>query len=175
MSTGDKREEILDWLYTRGKRHASERPGFDVEKTMSRARAVRDAGAVNFWSVLSPTERSAFESAAGRRTFGPGSALMREGEQAQEVFVILDGWVKVCLGEDGRERVITERGPGDLVGERGTVRGSVRSASVIALDTVHVLVMETVGYIAFVAEYPGVPDLVMKQTYDRLTGRPDRP
>jgi CRP-like cAMP-binding protein len=175
MSTGDKREEILDWLHTRGRRHASGRPGFDVEKTISRARAVRDAGAVNFWSVLSPTERSAFASAAGRRTFGPGAALMREGEQAQEVFVILDGWVKVCLDEGGRERVITERGPGDLVGESATTPGNVRSASVIALDTVQALVVGTAGYSAFIAENPGVPDLVKKQTYDRSTGRADRP
>ena len=100
---------------------------------------------------------------------------MREDEPADEVFVILDGRVKVCLDEDGRERVITERGRGDLVGEGGTEPGNVRSASVIALDTVQALVMKTAGYAAFIAEYPGMPDLVKKQTYDRATGRADRP
>ena len=71
----------------------------------------------DFWSVLSPAERSAFESAARKQVFAPGTALMREGEQADAVMVILDGRAKVCLDEDGRERVITERGPGvpDLV------------------------------------------------------------
>jgi CRP-like cAMP-binding protein len=172
---GDEHMEILDWLHERGVQHDRERPGFDVERTISRARAVRDAGAVNFWNVLSPTERSAFERAARGRAFRPGTALMREGEQAGEVIVILVGWVKVCLDEDGRERVITERGPGDLVGEGGTAPGNVRSASVIALEAVQALVMETTGYTAFVAEYPGVPDLVKKQTYDRATGRVDRP
>src|ERR1700704_4113855 len=94
---GDEDMEILDWLHERGVQHDRERPGFDVERTISRARAVRDAGAVNFWNVLSPTERSAFERAARGRTFRPGTALMREGEQAGEVIVILVGWVKVCL------------------------------------------------------------------------------
>ena len=42
---------------------------------------------------------------------------MREGEQADAVMVILDGRAKVCLDEDGWERVMTERGPGDLIGE----------------------------------------------------------
>jgi hypothetical protein len=50
----------------------------------------------------------------------------------------------------------------------------VRSASVVALDRVEALVMTTSDYAAFVADYPAVPDLVMKQTYDRPTGRPGR-
>lgn len=168
---GDEHREILDRLHERGRQRAGALPEFDAGKTISRAYAARDAGAVNFWIVLSPTERSAFEGAARLRTFRPGSALMREGEPAEEVVVILDGWVRVCLNEDGRERVIAERGPGDLVGERGTAPGNVRSATVIALGTVQALVMETADYVAFVAEHPGVPDLVMKQTYDR----PSRP
>jgi CRP-like cAMP-binding protein len=169
---GDKYGEVLDWLHEQGKRRAHELPEFDIERTISRARATRAAGAVNFWSVLSPTERTAFESAAREQAFAPGTPLMREGEQAEEVFVILHGWTKVCLDEDGVERIITERGPGDLIGEGGTAPGNVRSASVIALEPVRALVMTTGDYAAFVADYPGVPDLVMKQTYDRSTGRP---
>src|SRR6185437_370006 len=168
---GDEHQEILDRLHERGRQRAGALPEFDAGKTISRAYAVRDAGAVNFWNVLSPTERSAFERAARPRTFRPGSVLMREGEPAEGVVVILDGRVRVCLSEDGRERAIAERGPGDLVGERGTAPGNVRSATVVALGMVQALVMETADYVAFVSEYPGVPDLVMKQTYDRR-GRP---
>ena len=164
--------DLLDWLYELGKQRAERVPEFDVERTISRAYAARDAGAVNFWTVLNPAERSAFESAARRQAFAPGTALMREGEHADAVMVILDGWAKVCLDEDGRERVITERGPGDLIGESGTVPGNVRSATMIALDTVQALVMRTEDYTALIADFPGVPDLVKKQTYDRRTGRP---
>jgi CRP-like cAMP-binding protein len=167
----DRHGDLLDWLYERGKQRARRVPEFDVERTISRAYAVRDAGAVNFWSVLSQAERSAFESAARKRVFAPGTALMREGEQSDAVMVILDGRAKVCLDEDGRERVITERGPGDLIGESGTVPGHVRSATMIALDTVQALVMRTEDYTAFIADFPGVPDLVKKQTYDRRTDR----
>jgi CRP-like cAMP-binding protein len=173
--TTDDNGDVLDWLYERGKQRAGQVPEFDVEKTMNRARAAHDAGAVNFWTVLSPVERRAFESASHKQTFAPGTTLMREGEQAEEVIVILDGWVMVCLDENGRERVIAERGPGDLIGERGTVPGNVRSASVVALGTVQALVMRTADYAAFIAEYPDIPDLVKKETYDRGTGRADSP
>jgi CRP-like cAMP-binding protein len=172
--SADDNGDVLNGLYERGKRRAAHVPEFDPERAISRARAIRAAGAVNFWSVLSPTERTAFESASRQQEFAPGSPLMREGEQAGEVFVILHGWTKVCLDEDGVERVITERGPGDLIGEGGTAPGNVRSASVIALEPVRALVMTTEAYAAFVADHPGVPDLVMKQTYDRATGRPAR-
>ncbi len=97
---------------------------------------------------------------------------MREGEQADAVMVIIDGRAKVCLDEDGRERVITERGPGDLIGESGTMPGYVRSATMIALDTMQALVMRTEDYTVFIADFPGIPDLVKKQTHDRRTGRP---
>jgi CRP-like cAMP-binding protein len=168
----DGHGDLLDWLYELGKQRAERVPEFDVERTISRAYAARDAGAVNFWSVLNPAERSAFQSAARTQVFASGTALMREGEHADAVMVILDGWAKVCLDEDGRERVITERGPGDFIGESGTVPGNVRSATMIALDTVRALVLRTEDYTALIADFPGVPDLVKKQTYDRRTGRP---
>jgi CRP-like cAMP-binding protein len=178
MSTGispGEHGDVLDWLYERGKRRAVQVPGFDAEKLMGRARAARDAGAVDFWSVLSPVERSHFESAAQLREFPPGTALMREGEQAAAVMVLRSGWTKVVLDEDGQERVIAERGPGDLVGEGGTEPGNVRNASVIALGRVQALVMTTASYAAFIDEFPNVPDLVKRQTHERRTGRPDRP
>ena len=167
----DRHGDLLDWLYERGKQRAERVPEFDVERTISRAYAARDAGAVNFWSVLSPAERNAFESAARKQVFEPGTTLVREGEQADAVMVILDGRAKVCLDEDGRERIIAERGPGDLIGESGTMPGNVRSATMTALDTVQALVIRTEDYTALIADFPGVPDLVKEQTYDRRTGR----
>ena len=171
-SSADDDGDVLDWLYERGKRRTARAPEFDAEKSISRARAARDAGAVNFWSVLSPTERSYFESASRPREFPPGAVLMRQGEQAAEVIVIRDGWTTVAVEEDGQPRVIAERGPGDLIGEAGTEPGNVRSASVTALGPVRALVMTTAEYAAFIADHPGVPDLVKKEIHDRGTGRP---
>ena len=172
-SAGDT-GDVLDWLYERGKRHAAQMPDFDAGRSIRRARAAWDAGAVNFWNVLSPAERSHFEAAARLREVAPGTALMREGERAGEVFVIRDGWTKVTVQEDGRERVIAERGPGDLIGEAGTEPGNVRSASVTAVSQVRALVMTTAAYAAFIADHPDVPDLVKKETHDRGTGRSER-
>lgn len=173
--SADEPGDVLDWLYERGRQRAARMPEFDAGKSISRARAAWEVGAVNFWNVLSPTERSHFESASHLRQIPPGTVLMREGEQAGEVIVIRDGWTKVTVREDGRERAIAERGPGDLIGEAGTEPGNVRSACVTAVSQVQALVMTTAGYAAFIADHPSVPDLVKKQTHDRGTSRPERP
>ncbi len=110
-----------------------------------------------------------------KRTFPAGTALMREGERADGVMVILDGRTKVCTQERGRERVIAERVPGDFVGERGTAPGGVRSATVIAIEPVLALVITTEDFADFASEHPPLPDIVKQQVYDRVTGPPDLP
>jgi CRP-like cAMP-binding protein len=85
---------------------------------------------------------------------------MREGDQANYVMVILSGWTRITVQDGGGERIIAERGPGQLVGERGALRVHVRSATVTALDTVHALVMKTGDFASFVSAHPDVLQFV---------------
>jgi hypothetical protein len=163
--------DILDQLHQQGKRRDANVPEFDVEKTLRVARAVR-ADTRNFWIALSPAERRAFESAAHERTFPAGAALMREGELSNEVMVILAGHTKVFVDDGGRERIVARRGPGDLVGESGAAPGNVRSATIVALEPVRVLVMGTADYAVFVSEYFYVPDIVKQHVHGRTIGKP---
>ncbi len=145
------------------------RPGQDPAELKVRH---REPAPVVFWAALDPAERKAFRAVAVSRTFAAGTALIREDDPADHVIVILSGRTKVCVTEDGRERVIAERGPGQLVGERGALRVSVRSASVIALETVRALVVRTADFAAFIGEHPTVLDIVENQLFDRLTEKP---
>lgn len=122
-----------------------------------------------FWDALSSEERHAFESTAEERIFAGGATLVAEGDKADHVILIRSGWTKICVNERGRQRVIAERGPGQLVGERAALQVNLRSASVIALETVHALVMRTEDFADFVGAHPRVLDIVEGQVYDRLT------
>jgi Cyclic nucleotide-binding domain len=138
-----------------------------------RAQARQDRpAAISFWHALSPQQRQTFESMAQRRTFARGATLMYEGEEADHIIVIIEGWTKICVNDNGTERVIAERGPGQLVGERAAFQVSVRSASVIALQTVKALAMKTEDFAHFVSTHPGVLEIVEGQVYDRLTQGP---
>ncbi len=129
----------------------------------------RGAASVSFWDALSPGERQAFRSRADERTFASGARLVREGETADHVIVILSGWTEIRVGACGAEQVIARRGPGQLVGERAALHVSVRSATVVAQEMVHALVVRTHDFAAFLSEHPAVLGIVEEQVYARLT------
>jgi hypothetical protein len=115
---------------------------------------------VHFLDTLAPAERRAFTSVADERTFPRGATIMREGDQANYVMVILSGWTQITVHWGGSERVVAERGPGQLVGERGALQLHVRSATVTALDTVRALVMKTADFASFASAHPDVLQFV---------------
>jgi hypothetical protein len=125
------------------------------------------SAATGFWDVLDPTEREALRSVASWRTFAAGARLMEEGERADHVMVILGGQVEIRLHVDGSERVVAVRGLGQLVGERAALKVSVRSATVIALEMVWALVVQTKDFAAFISAHPRVLDIVQNQQYQR--------
>jgi hypothetical protein len=69
----------------------------------------------------------------------------------------VDGWVEICVDENGSERVVAVRGLGQLVGERAALKVSVRSATVIPLEMVWALVVQTKDFAALITCLPGSP------------------
>ncbi|HTR91089.1 MAG TPA: cyclic nucleotide-binding domain-containing protein [Trebonia sp.] len=128
---------------------------------------------MNFLRALSPAEREAFTAVALEQAFARGSRLMNEGGRADHVMVILDGWTQVTVRHNGSERIVAERGPGQLVGERAALRSHVRSATVTALTEVKVLVMRTDDFASFISAHPRVLDVVENQIYQRLSEDPE--
>jgi Cyclic nucleotide-binding domain len=165
--------DVLDWLHDQARLRRDGAPEFDAEKTLRLLHAVRDAAArddsVTFWTALGSVGWCDIVSASHKQMFPAGTVLMREGEPADTVMVILVGRVRVSVEDRGLDRVMAERGPGDLVGEHGAAPGGVRSATVTAVEPVLALVMETEDFTAFINDHPDVPDLVKQQVYDRHT------
>lgn len=128
--------------------------------------------AMNFWKSLAPAERKAFAQVAEERTFARGARLMSEGDPANYVMVIVEGWTQVTVRQNDGERLVAERGPGQLVGERGALRLNVRSATVVALGQVRALVMSTGEFASFISAHPKIIDIVENQIYDRLIEDP---
>jgi Cyclic nucleotide-binding domain len=72
-----------------------------------------------------------------RRWLDAGEALVTQGEEGRELFLLLDGIVDVEV--DGEE--VAEIGPGALLGERALLEGGARTASVYATTPVRVVVI----------------------------------
>ena len=86
-------------------------------------------------SLFPPEVVTRLAAACPERTFVPGEAIVRAGEAGDELFVILDGEVRVERG--GRMR--RTLGPGDFFGEVAVLTGGPRSADVIATGPVRCL------------------------------------
>ncbi len=122
----------------------------------------------NFWSSLNSDQKRVFKVKACKRVFAPGARLMREGDRGDHVAVILSGLTEIRVWEQGTERVVAERGPGQLIGERAALEMNPRSATVVAVETVVALVMRTSDFAAFIGTYPSVLKIVENQIYMRL-------
>ena len=69
------------------------------------------------------------------RAYGPGETIVRAGEPGENLYVILEGEVRV--ERDGRTR--RTLGKGDFFGEIALLTGGLRTADAVAADTVRCL------------------------------------
>lgn len=70
-----------------------------------------------------------------------GQALFTEGDLADRVFIIEQGWVMISsIAPGGREIVLGIRGPGDVIGDLSVLDGAPRSATAVAVGDVEATV-----------------------------------
>ncbi len=147
-------------------------PGSPTSGTPAPPTRVRPGG---FWSALDPAEQLTFRRLAGERRFAAGVELMREGETADHVVVIMSGHTEISVRDGDSRRVVARRGPGELIGERAALQVSVRSATVVAIEPIVVLVMRTQDFATFISAHPSVLTIIEAMVYQRLTETGYRP
>jgi CRP-like cAMP-binding protein len=127
------------------------------------------ASRTSFWESLTRDEQTGLVASAAETTFPANEVLCREGQQADHVFVIRSGRVKVCVGSPDRPQLIAIRHTGDIVGERAALRVTERSATITALESVSAYVIPTGDFAAFLERHHRVLAIIENQVYDRLT------
>lgn len=110
-----------------------------------------------------------------RASFLAGAELMHQGDEADCLYVILDGRVSVVREHPHLSTpvVLANLGPGEIVGEMGLLDGEGRSATVTALeDTVAVAIPGDVLK-GFIAEHPDVYGSLSRVLSKRLRATND--
>ena len=173
----DRRSAVSQREDSRHRRHT---PGTDIaqasqpDDVQALPRNASRASKTNFLNSLTTAQRQAFASVAREIAFDRGAILMQENDPADHVLVITSGWTRVTSRQGDGERLIAERGPGQLLGERGALRVGTREATVTALSPVRVLMMSSEDFASFISAHPSVLDIVEDQIYERLTLDPGK-
>ena len=100
--------------------------------------------------------------------FGAGTVLIRQGEIGETFYVIQAGRVQVTVDQDGEEKVIAERGPGEYLGEIALLLEVPRTATVTALTPLQVLTMHKRDFDRLVAEHLYVSRGLQRETSRRM-------
>jgi len=112
---------------------------------------------LDFLGLLGDDERRALEAIATTRSASRGQVVLAQGQVADRVIVLRTGHVKVVAsGPEGDDVVLTFRGPGALLGEQAVVDGAPRSAGVVAVEPLDMLIVPASAFRRYLDERPGV-------------------
>jgi CRP/FNR family cyclic AMP-dependent transcriptional regulator len=103
--------------------------------------------------TLSAATRKALLGLGPLREYPAASTLIMEGETSTDVFVLVDGWVKIVgTTEDGGLALLALRVGGDIVGEQAALDGRPRTASVICAGATSVHVIRQADFLRFLSK-----------------------
>ncbi len=75
-----------------------------------------------------------WEEYAVKRTFGPGEYVFREGDPADEMYLILSGQVAIIKDTSEQPLVLGYRGADEMIGEIALLHEGVRTASALTIE-----------------------------------------
>jgi NADH dehydrogenase len=105
----------------------------------------------------------------GRAHFEPDEVIVRQGDRADRLYVVVDGEVEVVReGASPGEPPLGVLGPGDSFGEIALVKGSPRTATVRSRTPVNVLTMERDTFHTLFAHLPELRRVFERLVEDRL-------
>jgi CRP-like cAMP-binding protein len=83
----------------------------------------------------------------------PGAVITRQGEIGETFYIIESGRVQVSVVQDGEEKVIARRGPGEYVGEIALLLKTPRTATVTALTPTQMLTLHSDDFERLVTQH----------------------
>ena len=98
------------------------------------------------------------------QAFRAGSVIFREGDEAQELFVIKSGQVRIQIGN----RTVTELGQESIFGEMALIDSEPRSATATAITDVELVPVSEKQFLFLVSQTPYFALKVMRVLAQRL-------
>jgi CRP-like cAMP-binding protein len=104
-----------------------------------------------------------------RRTFAPGELIIRQGDPAAALYIILSGRVIVEREIPGGCENLMEFGPHEFFGEVALIENAPRRVSVRALEETECILIVAWEFTALVRESPDVAEVLLKELIRRTS------
>jgi len=111
---------------------------------------------VPLFSTLTLDQLSSIDRLMVTRHYTKGESIFLKGDVGSELFVVLEGEIRVHVDHDGREVTLARLGPSSVVGEMAVFDDQPRSAGAQASDNTTVRVLRRDRLQALVHEHPEV-------------------
>jgi hypothetical protein len=123
---------------------------------------------VPLFSTLTLEQLASIDRLMVTRHYAKGESIFRKGDVGAELYVVLEGEVRVHLDHDGHEVTLASYGPSKVVGEMSVFDDQPRSASAQATASTTVRVLRRDRMQAIVHEHPEVLLEFIKNLSQRL-------
>ena len=108
------------------------------------------------------------------RPFAQGEFLFREGEPANDAYLVHEGRVRLLKRVRMVERSLSVLKAGDLFGESALLDGAVRSSTAVALTDGIAIVLDRIGLRQVVERFPQVSERIVAQLVRRVRDAEDQ-
>ena len=123
---------------------------------------------VPLFSTLTLEQLASIDRLMVTRHYVGGESVFRRGDVGGELFVIVDGEIRIHLDRDGHEVTLAQQGGGSVIGEMSVFDDQPRSASANAVANTTVRVLRRDRLQAIVHEHPEVLLEFIKNLSQRL-------
>ncbi len=124
---------------------------------------------IELFSELNEQELQEVAAAAQIRHLAADNAIFHEGDTSDAIYITVTGRVKiVTTSSDGKEFILTVLGAGQVFGEMGLLETAPRSASVITITDVELLVIKREEFEHLLSTSPGISRKLMTILSRRL-------
>ena len=111
---------------------------------------------VPLFSTLTLEQLSSIDQLMVTRHYAKGESIFLKGDVGSELFVVLEGEIRIHVDHEGREVTLARLGPSSVVGEMAVFDDQPRSAGAQASDNTTVRVLRRDRLQALVHEHPEV-------------------
>jgi CRP-like cAMP-binding protein len=124
---------------------------------------------IELFSELNEAELREIAALAQTRSVPTDTTIFHEGDPADSIFLVVGGRVKVVTtSSDGKEFILSVLGAGQVFGEMGLLEAAPRSASVVSITEVELLIIKREDFDRLLTSSPGISRKLMAILSRRL-------